>query len=714
MCGIAGILRVYPPGVAAPPHFESIPEAWLDLLDDSIKHRGPDGQGRFRDRAIRADGCTVDVALIHRRLSILDHTGGAQPMVSHSPSFQEGAGGSSSGATSSQAAPDATSTLPLLFQGPPTATVRYEPIAGNTNNLLAVTFNGCIYNHRELRRELEAKGHLFVTDHSDTEVLLHGWREWQEKIIDRLDGMYASALWDAKSARLFLMRDPAGEKPLHWHELPDGTITFSSSPNGLCRWASRNKASGRQTRPWGVLQALTFGYGHTSPIERSHFVRPGHVLEAGAHDPNQGHRPRHARLRLPRAEASDPHLAVDAVDRLLSSAVESRLESDVPLGCFLSGGVDSSLVAHYALQKSGSLQTFSMRMPSAGFDESAHAKHVASHLGTKHQTLDCEMSPAEDLLKLIESLGLPFGDSSLLPTFWICRAARSQVAVALSGDGGDELFCGYERYRAASWLPFLREYLPRFPTGFLANSNPKSRRERARRLLLAAWGGGYESLTRLFSQEESNELGLPMIDACTQCYEAGPFPWSGAQSNPNAYPIMFHTGDLDPPRMDFANYLPNDLMTKVDTAAMSVALEVRAPFLANEVVDVALAAPLSVLMPRGQRKGLLRAVARKYLPKEIVDRPKMGFAIPVGEWFRSDFGQMRTLLLDMLHSTDPFPADLLGLELNRRFIDQMLAEHMESRRDHSQRLYMLLVLAIWCRWLRRIRGDARGVSSSGS
>lgn len=714
MCGIAGILRVYPPGVAAPPHFESIPEAWLDLLDDSIKHRGPDGQGRFRDRALRADGCTVDVALVHRRLSILDHKDGAQPMVSHSPSFQEVARGRLLAGATSPPAPDTYTNIPLLFQGSPTAAVRYEPIAGNTNNLLAVTFNGCIYNHRELRKELEAKGHHFVTDHSDTEVLLHGWREWGEKLTDHLDGMYAFALWDNKTASLCFARDPAGEKPLHWNHLPDEAVVFSSSSNGLSRWASANKPRERQTHPYGVLQCISFGFSHRSPLWGSRFSRPGHVLEAGAIDPNHGDRPRHARLRLPRADAPDPALTADSLDQLLSSAVESRLESDVPIGCFLSGGIDSSLVANYAMRKTGLLRTFCLRMPVAAFDESAHATRVAQHLGTKHQTLECDPSPAQDIVSLIEILGLPFGDSSLLPTFWICRAARSQVTVALSGDGGDELFCGYERYRVARWLPFLRGHVPRFPIGFLASGDPKSRRERVRRLLIAAWDGGYESLLRLFSHDEAMALGLPKVDPCTQCYEAGPFPWDGAKSNPNSYPIMLHTGDLDPPRMDFANYLPNDLMTKVDTAAMAVALEVRAPFLANNVVDAALAAPLSALMPRGQRKGLLRAVARKYLPKEIVDRPKMGFAIPVGEWFRSDFGQMKALLMDMLHSADPFPADLLGLELNRRFIDQMLAEHMESRRDHSQRLYMLLVLSIWCRWLRRIRNDARGVSSRGS
>lgn len=756
MCGIAGILRVYPPGTTPPPHLDSIPEAWLDILDDSIKHRGPDGQGRFRDRATRADGSIVDVALVHRRLSIIDHAGGAQPMVSLSqapapregdgggfaslaPSLREGIGGGfafrSSSAPAERVAAssrtgEADSTfrglkLPVLFHGKPNDAVHYKSLADpsltvgardeeSCRDLVAVVFNGCIYNHRELRRELQATGHEFVTDHSDTEVLLHGWREWGNRLPDHLDSMHSFAIWSRGDADLFVSRDRHGEKPLYYARWAGDsvsgptTLVFDSETAGVLRVSATIQ---RQLLPstTGTRLFLRFGYSLTNALFEpiSTPLASASEWRVGASGPSElvdrpwllGH------ARHPSQWTRNVPLSAAELDDLLDEAVASRLPADVPLGCFLSGGIDSSLVALYAKRRLSTLRTFTVRMPDANYDESPIASRVGALLGTTHLTLDCDARPSEDLVDLIEHLGLPFGDSSLLPTFWVSRAARQHVGVAVGGDGGDELFAGYDRHVAARWLasPFLQELAHALPEVSRSRS-PKGTLARVAKLLAALRGSGYWDLLAIFPEEDMLRLAGPSPSVAGECFEGLDVDFPGAR-----YSRAFNTGNwhhavADCLAADVQYYLPEDLLRKTDTASMAVALEVRSPLLARELSHRALSAPISALMPRGQRKGLLRAVARKYLPREIVDRPKMGFAIPVGEWFRTDFGGMKTLLLDMLHSADPFPADLLGLELNRRYIEQMLDEHMNLKRDHSQRLYMLLVLAIWCRWLRRVRG----------
>jgi asparagine synthase (glutamine-hydrolysing) len=312
-------------------------------------------------------------------------------------------------------------------------------------------------------------------------------------------------------------------------------------------------------------------------------------------------------------------------------------------------------------------------MPDPRIDESFAAQAAASAIGSEHTTLDCEPNPAEDLQRMIAQLGLPFGDSSLLPTYWVSKAVRSVSKVALTGDGGDELFCGYDRQVAARrflhWMPLIR----RIPRALFTDRDPRGFGSRARRLISAA-RHGYREFLAIYQLPDLERL-LP--DLGFAWYNLNPF------------------ADLDPAAVDFWEYLRNDLMVKSDTASMSVALEVRSPMLSTSLVRACLSAPYEDLMPHGQRKGLLRAVARRYLPAEVVDRPKQGFAIPIGDWFRSDFGGMKTLLMDHLNSAEPWPN--IKIDLNRQFVQQMVDEHMNLRRDHSQRLYMLLVLSIWAK-----------------
>lgn len=385
-------------------------------------------------------------------------------------------------------------------------------------------------------------------------------------------------------------------------------------------------------------------------------------------------------------------MSIERVEMLLSESVKARLDADVPIGCFLSGGVDSSLISHYAKRELGALETFTVKMPHAFYDESGYASEVAKIIGSTHRTLPCEANAAEDLVYLVREMGLPFGDSSLLPAYWLCRAARKVVTVALSGDGGDELFGGYERYTVAPYLPsglFGAAWLSR---RMGRGEEPKARMSKVTRWLDAAGHAGYLDAISIFPTSNLKEVVRePGLAADRESRRN--WPWRV----PRELAIS----------IDLFNYLPDDLMRKTDTASMSVGLEVRSPFLAPTLVRAAVSAPLSSLMPGGKRKGLLRQLARKYFPSEIVDRPKMGFAIPIGEWFRSDYGGLRTLLLDRLNSREPFGSPSLGIDLNMAYVRQMLDEHLGTgvsglvKRDHSQRLYMLLVLSIWAESVER-------------
>lgn len=696
------------------PHVRSIPEEWLDVLDDSIRHRGPDGCGRFRDRAVRADGSVVDVAFVHRRLSIIDHAGGHQPMLSLGRGMGVVGGkrlvlGDGLGLYERDAASELVGDSPALpgqgaCRGGEEAD-RSSPVASGR---VCVVFNGCIYNHRELRAELQQAGHVFSTDHSDTEVLVHGWREWghgshqrqervalrTEGIFERAEDMFAAAIWNSASATLVLARDKFGQKPLYWsHALPGRLAAFSSSVPGLLglRTAWGDFARLRQET---LVRWIRFGACCELPLNGLDELPPSAtlVLTDEAPEPEwfdpRGFGGAHfegpwGEIGMPRSSKLDP----DAVDAALRAAVRGRLETDVALGCFLSGGVDSSLLAKYAAETVPGLRTFTVSMPNPGHDESRHAERVASLLGVSHSTLACNPDPGDEILAACHSLGLPFGDSSLLPAMWVSRAAREEVAVVLSGDGGDELFGGYERYRGARLLARVGLLLAALPT--TADADPRSRRSRLARLGDAARHDGYTDLVSIFPTSMLGRL-------------------VGADRVPRAgLRIVGAEAAMDD---DLACYLPHDLLRKTDTASMSVALEARCPFLAPDVAGPASRTVASSLMPRGQRKGLLRQVARKYFPSEIVDRPKQGFAIPIGEWFRSDYGGLRTMLLDHLNATEPFGPPSLGIDLNMKFVRQMLDEHLGTGpsgrvvRDHSQRLYVLLVLSIWAKWVGSLRG----------
>ncbi|MBX3376575.1 MAG: asparagine synthase (glutamine-hydrolyzing) [Phycisphaeraceae bacterium] len=702
MCGIAGILRVHPAGTPVPAPEVAIPETWLDILDESIKHRGPDGQGRFRDRSVRADGTVVDVALVHRRLSIIDHAGGAQPMVLGGLPLRGG-----SGATSLRGGVWLGATW-----GCSPAAERQATQEPDGSSRIAVVFNGCIYNHRELRKELQAAGHRFETDHSDTEVLVHGWRQWGPRLIDRLDGMYSFAVWDSARTELAVFRDGFGEKPLNvlyeGQELQSPALAFSSTTSGLLKLRG---AAGLHVLPASEHLAVLRGwikYGFSqegaSPNISPLYTGSCRLLvqdELHRRDPRVEPESTTAGWWGVALQGRNVEWTADDVESTLRSAVRSRLDSDVPMGVFLSGGLDSSLVASLAFREGRELDAFTVRMPELRMDESDCASAIARHIGIRHHIVDCEARPADELPWLVEQAGVPFGDSSLLPSFWVSREARRHVKVVLGGDGGDEMFLGYERHQAIrplGWLARLpRSLRRRAASAMWPNASSRSLRTKMSRLLNASAASGYKELTAVFPAPFDWMLGLRSashhaIDAQSDLHHFG----------------MTMSDEMTALRFDLMFYLPDDLMRKVDTASMAVALELRSPLLAACLARKAMQATVGSLMPGGQRKGLLRAVARKYLPAEIVDRPKQGFAIPIGEWFRTDYGGMKQLLMDHLNSAEPWGPPSLGIDLNMKFVRQMLDEHMGTGpsgrivRDHSQRLYMLLVLSIWAKWVGRL------------
>ncbi len=615
MCGIAGIVR-----------FDDQP---IDLdragaMLAHMRHRGPDGEG-----VTRHGRCVF----VHVRLSIIDLLSGAQPME-----------------------------IPAL----------------DSHGALSLIFNGEIYNHRALRRQLQALGHRFVSDHCDTEVLLHGYRQWGVQLPKHLHGMFAFAIWDEHERELFLCRDRAGKKPLYLLRATDGSLRFASLVGTLLGGL---RGQEKPAIDPGVLRTyLEFGYTFEKSlllgVEELPAAHWALVSSRGGVKSERYWRP------PPISRSSTSAGAGKALHEVLLEAIHERLEADVPLGCFLSGGIDSSLIAAVAQKrlhemKAGPLRTFSVAMPDIDYDESRFARAVAQHIGSDHVELVAAPSRdvIGDLTRLIQTSGEPTADSSILPTYWLSQATRRHVKSVLSGDGGDELFGGYDRYRAMSILARHRGWLRLLPSVGRGGS-PFSFRTRLRRLIDAARDphpmGQYRQLVQLFSPQRLDELGLTG--------HSPPLPDWPDEPDP-AHAAM---------RWDFLHYLPFDLLRKIDRASMAVALEVRCPMLATAVTDLAGHLPSGVLMPGGRQKGLLRTVARQYLPGLIIDRPKRGFALPIGRWFTASLAQpLRDALSD---------GTLETVGLRRQPVLAMLDEHLGRTMLHTHRLFALLSLSLFLRW----------------
>ncbi len=606
----------------------------MDAMLAALDHRGPD------DRGAHVDG---DAALGMTRLAIIDLVTGRQPMTTD-------------------------------------------------DGRAVIVFNGEIYNFRALRAELESGGRRFRT-RSDTEVILRAWEAHGEGCVDHLRGMFAFALWDGARRRLFLARDRLGKKPLYyWHR--GGRFVFASEPKALLL----HPEVSRGLDPAALHHYLAFGY---TPAERSIFdgiakLPPGHTATLA-----EGRLELRRYWSLPTEVAgAPPPTREEATARVRSEVVEAvrlRLESDVPLGVFLSGGIDSSvIVAGMREVTSGRIATFTIGFgtSSPSHDERPWARLVARRFATDHHEEILEPKIAELVPALPRHFDEPFADSSAIPTLVVAEATRRHVTVALSGIGGDETFVGYPRYvgvpLSEAWARVPR-WLRAAPEGLALALLRDSERSRnlgdwARRFAVGArepMPDRYIGWTRFFGARELAGLATPALRAALG---------GGVDRRQRAAWAGYGHGDpMDGAfRVDLATYLPDDLLTMADRMSMARSLELRAPFCDHRLVETSLALAPSLKAPRLRLKGLLKAAFADVLPAEILGRPKQGFMIPLNRWLRTD---LKALLDDLLA---PARVTARGL-FEPAAVATLRAEHMSGRRTHGDRLWTLMLLELWLR-----------------
>jgi asparagine synthase (glutamine-hydrolysing) len=639
MCGIAGYL-------ASSTHRQS-PDQLAEIaraMDDSLAHRGPDGHDVWIDPE-------ADLALIHRRLAIVDLTpAGAQPMVS-------------------------------------------------ANGRFVITYNGEVYSHLQIRPELEARGIRF-RGHSDTEVILesivqHGMKATAERLI----GMFALAVWDRQERTLTLARDRVGIKPLYWAKFGE-RFMFGSELKALraCPgWSPRIRAQ-------AVAAFMRHNYipaPHTI-YEDVYKLEPGTILTL-----RPGKEPVFEKFWDARQVASaglrnrlrdDDTTLIDRMEHLLTDAVGKRMMADVPLGAFLSGGIDSSLVV--ALMKAsnaGPVKTFSIGFENMEFNEAPHAAAIARHLGTEHTELTVTAREALEVVpRLADMYDEPFADSSAIPTYLVSAMTRKYVTVALSGDGGDELFAGYNRYQLASRFDRTLSGIPMALRKILAagvtSVEPKSwdrlgrlvpkgrlppmlgdKLHKAASVLDAPDGGAL--YRRLVSHWEPAEI-MPEVTEPRGLLCDG--------SVRSEFPDLLDRMQF----LDLVTYLPDDILTKVDRASMAIALEARVPLLDHRVIELAWQLPHSVKIRNGVSKWLLRQILYRHVPRHLLERPKMGFAVPLGDWLK---GPLRAWTENLISEKKLRESGLFDAHLVRRRWE----EHLSGRRNWQYLLWDVLMFEAW-------------------
>jgi len=637
MCGIAGLID--PTGASLDP-------AWISNMTAALAPRGPDGEGIWR-----APG----VALGHRRLAVIDLSdAAAQPM-------------------------------------------------GNEDGTVQVVFNGEIYNFADLRADLQARGHVFRSQ-GDTEVLVHGYEQWGDEVVARIDGMFAFALWDARNRRLLAARDRMGKKPIYF-----ASIARAGAPP-LFAFASELKALLR-------VPGFDRGIDHEALCRYlvHEYVPAPHTIFRGARKLGAGQRlcfeVRAAQSIEPKIDrywdlpfAEQPRLVSDGdaateLRGLLLAAVRRRLVADVPVGIFLSGGIDSSTVAALAAELAGpaNVRTFSIGFSDASFDETSHARRVARHLGTQHSEERLDARALLDILPtVVDFLDEPLADASIVPTYSLSAFTRRHVTVALGGDGGDELFSGYQTFLAEAWG---RLYFDRTPAllRWMAAA--------AARLLPARTG--YFSLD--FKANQFLQGGSVPGPRRHQRWMASFLP---EQLPALLAPALRHGATRDPldlvdlraqkgPARTAADrlmdyyahfYLAGDVNTKVDRAAGAVGLEVRAPFLDTALVEFACRLPPHQRLRGRTPKYILKQAMRGLLPDDILDRKKQGFAVPVARWMREDLAPALR---------DELAPDKLRREglFDPSFVESLLGDHLSGRRDRRKALWTLFMFERWLgRW----------------
>ena len=644
MCGIAGMVDWR--AATSADALRSIADAMIE----TVRHRGPDAG----DVWVEAEG---GVALGQRRLAIIDLSpGGAQPMHSADRRF-------------------------------------------------VITFNGEIYNYRDIRRELQAAGHS-MRSNSDTEVLLEACALWGvEAAIERAIGMFAFALWDRKTRSLTLARDRLGIKPLYYAASPE-RILFASQLKAF-RPAPHWKPTIDEDAVVGYLRHAYIAQPRTIYREAEKLA-PGHILtlrEGSTPSPKcfwdlRGIAVAGQRRNDP---VPDPREAADQLDALLRDSVKLRMIADVPLGAFLSGGIDSStVVALMQAQSTRAVKTFSIGFHESGYDEAQCAKQVAAHLGTDHTEFYVEPRHALDVIPhLADWFDEPFADPSQIPTYLVSELTRKHVTVALSGDGGDELFAGYNRYVWAERLARAVNLVPRPLRGASAAALRALAPQTWNRLfgfVPAAWrpalpGDKLHKITTLLDNPQPDAIYRRLVSQWERPEEvaaAGREP-RGPMWDPT---IARDFHDLVP-RMQFLDmitYLPDDILTKVDRATMAVGLEGRVPLLDHRVVAYSWSLPLEFKLRGGRSKWLLRQVLDRYVPRSLIDRPKMGFGVPIDAWLRGPLREWaESLLAPARLASDGF----VRVEPVRR----AWREHLEGSRNWQYPLWTVLMLQAWrARW----------------
>ena len=613
-------------GIAGGVGTNSPKESSLGRVLDSIEHRGPDERGTYLGEGIALGIC---------RLAIIDVGTGQQPV-------------------------------------------------SNESKTIHLVFNGEIYNYKFLRDGLALKGHKFRSQ-GDSEVIVHLYEEYGVDFVTMLNGMFAIAIWDSREKKLLLFRDRMGKKPLWYSLQSDGTLLFASEVKALI-------AAGVMItlRPAAISEVLSFGYVNAP---RSAFNEINQIPPASIGTWQNGS------MTTAKYWAPDfTHETKDSYDdalakgkELIKAAVERRLISERPLGSFLSGGYDSSVVTAYMTQLvPGKVRTFSIGFDDPKYDESKYARRVANYLGTEHIEEKLSPDPAFLLEQLARTLDQPFADSSIIPTFMLAKFARQEVVVALGGDGGDEVFGGYDRYIATPMMQRWNTLMTiASPLGKSLSvregiSNRKLRRIISQIQPYPSLASRYRGVVSLGSDAELSSLVSPDFKTTIAVNDfEKDFQRYGARDDLSR---ML--------RSDLEWYLPGDLLVKADMATMANSLEVRSPLLDHEIVEWASSLPSSFKIKGSQTKYLLKEIARSLLPAELIDRPKMGFAIPRADWLRTG---LRPMTYDLLtDSTARNRGWFVQVE-----VEKVIKQHM-SGRDRDSIIWPMLMLELWARnWLDR-------------
>jgi asparagine synthase (glutamine-hydrolysing) len=628
MCGIAGFIDFS----------RSTEKSILQKMTRIMSHRGPDGEGYGV-----YDTNKATVGLGHRRLSIIDLTaGGSQP---------------------------------------------------KTFENLHITFNGEIYNYAEIKTKLEAKGHLF-TSHSDTEVILHAYKEWGSACLQHFIGMFAFAIYDEEKQKLFACRDRAGVKPFYYY-WQNGLFLFASELKAIMQHPGYRKTINTNA----VAAYMQYGYVPTPQciFENTFKLNAGHFLEIELANPAikpQQYWNVYDSYNKPILNIDLP-TAIDETENLLKSAFEYRMVSDVPVGVFLSGGYDSACVTAL-LQKNTSkkIKTFTIGVPDAGLNEAPYAKEISTHLGTDHNEYYCTQKEALDIIPQLPFFyDEPFADSSAIPTMLVCKIAKQSVTVALSADAGDEIFAGYNRYDYAMKYGKKIQSIPaplRKVASTLMNTIPAdaipilnkkylfhSRYEKIKTFLQnPSEKNILKNITQHFSDKNIEVLFKNKIQQLPSAFDVDELK----KENYSMLNYMM--------AVDYQTYLADDILQKVDRAGMSVSLEGREPFLDQRIIEWAAQLPMNFKYNKGNKKFILKEIVHKYIPKAMMDRPKMGFGIPIAAWLEND---LKPFVQEYFS-----PAFIEKQNLfNNAEVQRIKDAFYSGKKERAEKVWFLLMFQMW-------------------